>query len=272
MTKTYYDLLGVASTAPADEIKRAFRREIAKYHPDKVQHLGREFQEIAAVRAAELTQAYKTLSDETLRADYDAQLSAGGAGAAHRPEAPPPPAPPAAAVRPVPPQPPAVDPERPARRNMFSTERAGATDVLRRAAIARFRRALDVELGRCDEMPVRGFEIACTPPKGRFWNKLAPHVLARVVPHVDAAAVSETWDLASRLKRDEARDICVFLMGPEIAPLSELARAIAEEWRRPRAAGGKLYLTPVNTRSWTAHIPNDAPPVVKALVGRLKSA
>ena len=74
---SYYEMLDVAPTAPADEIKRAFRREIAKYHPDKVQHLGREFQEIAAVKAAELTQAYKTLSDESLRADYDAQLKAG---------------------------------------------------------------------------------------------------------------------------------------------------------------------------------------------------
>ena len=60
---TYYELLEVAPDAPADEIKRAFRREIAKYHPDKVQHLGKEFQDIAASKAAELTQAYKTLSD-----------------------------------------------------------------------------------------------------------------------------------------------------------------------------------------------------------------
>jgi hypothetical protein len=274
MTRSYYDLLGVGPTAPADEVKRAFRREIAKYHPDKVQHLGREFQEIAAVKAAELTQAYKTLSDEALRADYDAELlaPADAARAAQRPEPPSPHPPPAATVRPVPSPPPAPDPDRPDRRTRFSTERAGATDLLRRAAIARFRHALDAELGRCEETPVRGFEIACTPPKGRFWNKLAPHVLARVVPHVDAAAVSESWDLASRMKRDEQRDICVFLMGPDVAPLPELARAIAEEWRRPRAAGAKLYLIPVNTRSWAAHIPNDAPPVVKSLVTRLKSS
>ena len=61
--KSHYELLGVAASASADEIKLAFRHEIAKYHPDKVHHLGREFQEIAAVRSAELTQAYKTLMD-----------------------------------------------------------------------------------------------------------------------------------------------------------------------------------------------------------------
>ena len=54
--KTYYELLSVAPGVSADEIKSAFRREIARYHPDKVQHLGTEFQEIAAVRASELTE------------------------------------------------------------------------------------------------------------------------------------------------------------------------------------------------------------------------
>src|SRR5687767_13586014 len=77
MAKTYYEMLEVRADASVDDIKRSFRREIAKYHPDKVQHLGKEFQEIAAIKAAELTQAYKTLSDETLRAEYDAQLSEG---------------------------------------------------------------------------------------------------------------------------------------------------------------------------------------------------
>ena len=52
MSRTYFELLGLPTTATLDEIRRSFRREIAKYHPDKVQHLGEEFQEIAAVKAA----------------------------------------------------------------------------------------------------------------------------------------------------------------------------------------------------------------------------
>src|SRR4051812_42732495 len=76
--RTYYELLELPRTASADDIKKAFRREIAKYHPDKVQHLGQEFQEIAVVKAAELTQAYKALSDATSRAEYDAMLEDGG--------------------------------------------------------------------------------------------------------------------------------------------------------------------------------------------------
>lgn len=279
MTKSYYDLLDVTPTAPAEEIKLAFRREIAKYHPDKVQHLGREFQEIAAVKAAELTQAYKTLTNGMLRADYDARLAAragppaGAVHAAHTSEAPP--SQPGAAARPQPPTPatprPAPEPTA-AKGGTLSADRAGASDLLRKAALARFRRAVNAEFGRCEETPVRGFEVACTPPKGRFWTKLPPHVLARVVAHVDAAAVSESWDLASRMRRDDPRDICLFLMGPDVAPLAELARAIGEEWRRRTTATGRLFLIPVNTRSWSAHIPNDAPPVVRSLVARLKAS
>ena len=89
MATTYYELLGVALTASSDEIRSAFRREIARYHPDKVQHLGNEFQSIAAIRSAELTQAYKTLTDGTLRADYDARVSA-SAVSQPRPSAPAP--------------------------------------------------------------------------------------------------------------------------------------------------------------------------------------
>ncbi len=73
--KSYYELLSVAPGVSADEIKKAFRREIARYHPDKVQHLGTEFQDIAAVRASELTEAYRILMDEEARRKYDESLT-----------------------------------------------------------------------------------------------------------------------------------------------------------------------------------------------------
>ena len=82
--QTFYELLSVAPSATAEEIKRAFRNEIARYHPDKVQHLGKEFQEMAATRAASLTEAYRTLMNAELRAEYDRLhvTSAGAAGSA----------------------------------------------------------------------------------------------------------------------------------------------------------------------------------------------
>ena len=79
--KTYYELLEIAPSATSEEIKRSFRLQIARYHPDKVQHLGREFQDMAAGRAAELTEAYRILSDDNRRAEYDRTIAAGAASA-----------------------------------------------------------------------------------------------------------------------------------------------------------------------------------------------
>ena len=273
MTKSLYELLGVGPTASADEIKRAFRREIAKYHPDKVQHLGREFQEIAAVRSAELTTAYRTLTDPSLRADYDA----GGETPVASTSAPPPPpssdTPRAtAASTPPPAEPrPAAEPRRAARPEpRRAQDHGGAGDLVRRASIARFRQALEAEFGGCEETPVTGFDIACAPPKGRFWARMPPRVLVRFVGQVDASALAESWSLASRMRGGDQRDVCVFVIGPAVAPARELAEAIAGQLQRP-APGRRLTVIPVNANSWTAHIPNDTPPAAKSLLGRLKS-
>ena len=56
-----YAVLGIAPGADRDEIKAAYRRMAAQYHPDKVQHLGREFQELAEKRFREIQQAYDEL-------------------------------------------------------------------------------------------------------------------------------------------------------------------------------------------------------------------
>lgn len=276
MSKNYYDLLGVATTAPADEIKSAFRREIAKYHPDKVQHLGQEFQDIAVSKAAELTLAYKTLTDAAARAEYDAQVL----GATTAPSAGP-----AASQRPSAsattsaneqqrPYSPAHEPTPPPGGGAtFAQERAGASDLVRRATVARFRQALNTEFGAYDQAPVAGFEITCFPKAGRFTFRQPPRVLARFVQRVDAAAMSESWALASRMKRDGQGDVCVFVMGPALAPAGELAAVITEQRRKPAPPiGGKLVLVPVNTQTWAAHIPTDAPAAVKSLLSRLKTA
>lgn len=275
---TYYDLFDLPRTASAEEIKKAFRREIAKYHPDKVQHLGREFQEIAVTKAAELTQAYKTLSDAAARADYDAMLEEGGAAPVpHTPPAPshtPTYSEPAAAQRPSEPAPRTPEPHAPAGAGgVFSEERAGARDLVQKATFARFRKVLEDEL-RCSVMPVPGFDVACLPDKRLPWHKLPPQILGRFLPQVDGAAIAETWGMAVKARRDsQQRDLCVFLMGPSLSSAGELAVAISEQRRKPVPAGTRpLVMIPVNTRTWAAHIPTDAPPLVKALLARLKSA
>lgn len=277
MSKTYYELLEIPASATLDDIKRSFRREIAKYHPDKVQHLGKEFQEIAAVKAAELTQAYKTLSDDALRAEYDELISGGEAVAAPpRPAAADAPAPAAEPEAPRPQQParPSAEPQAPAGSPgaAFQQDRVASSSLILKAAMARFRAVLMSEFGNCDIDHVPGFDIACIP-KPAFWKlKLPPRVLGKFVDTVDGSAIVDSWSAAAKMKRDNQRDIVVFVMGPMVAPAGELAGAISEQRKRPMPAGGKLTLVPVNTRNWNAHVPNDAPPVVKSLLTRLKSA
>lgn len=57
-----YTVLGVDRNASAAEIRQAYRRLAAQYHPDKVAHLGPEFQELAERRFKEIQEAYQTLT------------------------------------------------------------------------------------------------------------------------------------------------------------------------------------------------------------------
>ncbi len=264
---TYYELLEVASDASVDEIKRAFRREIARYHPDKVQHLGKEFQDIAATKAAELTQAYKTLTDSARRLEYDEQLADGG-----RPQVAARPAAPSAPEQPARPTPAATHQEAPAARGgQFDTERRGVNDLMRRATVARFQTAIAGEFGSYEEVGLAGFEIAALPT-AKFWSlRLPPRVLGKFVAVVDGNAVADAWAAAARMKKDVQRDLCVFLMGPALASPTELAVAITEQRKKPVNVGGKLVLIPVSTKDWSAHVPNDAPDACKSILARLKA-
>lgn len=62
MTKNYYDVLGVDKGASKEEIKKAFYKLAAKYHPDKG---GDE------AKFKEVNEAYQVLSDEKKRKEYD---------------------------------------------------------------------------------------------------------------------------------------------------------------------------------------------------------
>ena len=56
-----YSVLGVAKGASPPEIRKAYLTLLAKYHPDKVAHLGIEFQEIAKQKTLEIMRAYEEL-------------------------------------------------------------------------------------------------------------------------------------------------------------------------------------------------------------------
>ncbi len=60
--KDPYTVLGVDKNASQEDIKRAYRQLVNKYHPDKVAHLGDEFQKLAERRFKEIQQAYQILN------------------------------------------------------------------------------------------------------------------------------------------------------------------------------------------------------------------
>ncbi len=57
-----YSILGLPKGATLEDIKRAYRELAQKYHPDRVSHLGKEFQELAEKRFKEINKAYQELT------------------------------------------------------------------------------------------------------------------------------------------------------------------------------------------------------------------
>ncbi len=64
--QSYYETLGVSQSATADEIKRAFRQQAMKYHPDR-----NPGDKSAEQKFKEINEAYEVLKDEQKRAAYD---------------------------------------------------------------------------------------------------------------------------------------------------------------------------------------------------------
>jgi curved DNA-binding protein CbpA len=268
--KNYYALLEVPPNASADDVKKAFRQQIARYHPDKVQHLGKEFQNMAADRAAELTEAYRILSDEGRRAEYDRAVADAGGHVAR--SAPPPQQADHVSQPSTDPSPPPPSPVSEAQHGaQFKQERASRDEFVRNATMSRLRQALEAIGGGYDESKVRGFDIACVPKSKLFARSKNPRLLGRFISRLDREAVADAWQEAARWGATQKEDVCVLLMGTSLSPAGELAGEIALQRKKQPRTGGKLTLIPVDARVWDAHMPFDAPAIAKTLLARLKS-
>ena len=257
--KTYYDLIGIQPAAEADEVKRAFRREIARYHPDKVHHLGVEFQEIAAARAAALTEAYRVLMDAQLRQRYDAALL--------DERVDPQPAPVSAASATAPTRDPgsATSPFD----CRSSRDQADATAFVRRAVSARLTDAVAATGGAM--LKVAGFDWVFVVKGARaLFRKAEPsvRVAVRIVPLVDAASIEQAWPSVLRLSAD-GETLCLMLLGSGVAPARDLSAAITDLRKKTRRTSPVVI--PVDVRDWEALLPAETPAPVRVLLDRVRT-
>ena len=56
-----YEVLGIASSATDDEVKKAYRQMAVRYHPDKVASMGEEFQKGAKEKFQRIQEAYENI-------------------------------------------------------------------------------------------------------------------------------------------------------------------------------------------------------------------
>lgn len=59
-----YEVLGVDRGEEFEEIRSRYKEKLLQYHPDRVQHLGKEFEEIAERKTKEITEAYQKILRE----------------------------------------------------------------------------------------------------------------------------------------------------------------------------------------------------------------
>src|SRR5947209_1615010 len=65
-----YHILGISMSASEKAIKGHYRKLSIKYHPDKVKLVGNETLQSANDRWVEITKAYKALTDDEIRRNY----------------------------------------------------------------------------------------------------------------------------------------------------------------------------------------------------------
>jgi curved DNA-binding protein CbpA len=265
--KNYYEILGLDPSCSGEEIRHAFRQQVAKSHPDKVSHLSKQIQELATSRTTELTEAYRVLADETKRPAYDRRLKE------------------AARSRALVEQFGNPTQRAPETHDSGSNSNPEVTHVqdsapqvngfLLKTAIDRLKIAVRQSMPGAKEVQIEGFDAAFVIR--RKWDFLKAEkggttVFARVVTRFDSSALQDGWYMALKAARATEGETYLFLLGTALGSAAELSSAIRELQRRTRKEGTKILVVPLNVNTFDALIPNGAPAPLRAIIKALPNS
>ena len=76
--KDYYDILGVSRDASEEDIKKAYKKIMLKYHPDRMGNKSDKEKKEAEEIVKSANEAYETLSDPQKKQEYDNPGFGGG--------------------------------------------------------------------------------------------------------------------------------------------------------------------------------------------------
>lgn len=249
-------LLGIALPASPDEVKRAYRRQISRYHPDKVQHLGEEFQVLAAEKSAQLTHIYQSLL-ESGGSDESVELASGGSDAGT----------PTAGAQTTS----AADSPSPRPVNRVSTWQAvavGCPSLILGAAVDRVTQSVRWTLPRAEEISVAGFTLACRTRqdwRGLFKRRPSEAVLLRAPSDAGPAPRQRIRDLLPGV------DGAIVMFDLVLNPLGA--------WQHepigrtpPARPESDVFRVTVDAMTWKARVPPHAPEIAHLILERLRDA
>jgi hypothetical protein len=248
-------LLGIALPASAEEVKRAYRRQISRYHPDKVQHLGEEFQVMAAEKSAQLTHIYRQLlessgSDEIIEA-ASAVADAGTPSAGATPTAGA-----------------SAGPRQVNRASTWQAVAVGCPSLILGAAVDRVTQSVRWTLPRAEEIPVAGFTLACrtrTDWRGFFKRRPSEAVLLRAPSDPGPAPLQRIRDLLPGV--EGAIVMFDLVLNPLAAGQQEPIGRTPPARREP-----DVFSVTVDAMTWKARVPPHAPEIAHLILERLRDA
>jgi hypothetical protein len=248
-------LLGITLPASTEEIKKAYRRQIARYHPDKVHHLGEEFQLLAAEKSAQLTDIYHQL------------LESGGCD-------------PSVNATPIvsdEPSPVASAPangaatNRAARMSSWQAVEQGCPSLILGAATDRMIQCVRSTLPGADELTVAGFSLACRTRvdwRGRLLRRRSPTYGVLLRTPADAPANGRR---AARLREVlPGVDGAIVLFDLVVDPRVNDRRDVSDP-PTPTRAEPYVFTVSVDAMTWKARVPDEAPEMAHQILARVRA-